>query len=650
MKEDQIVTLLKHCQDAYALGHYYKLSKEEAESLNEAGLIEGTEITDIFYDYLFYKYSNIYPENQFFYEVGKSDAGYGEEVDLSMCPAGSMEELKEHEFDKWKICDSYVVSAKLDGCSLILFYKDGYLEKASTRGDGLKGFDVTRHIVNLPTIPYRLADCNDTVIIRGELIISKENWPLCKAELEQRFGKSFANARNTIAGYLNSKQTNMVVAKYAEFLAYAVNNDHTEDQKFIDLQEYGFKVPIYWIYHWTEINEITLKETIKQIKEHYNYECDGVIATLVNTDLLPGYETNTLNPRCSRKYKVGMADEAKETTITNIRWQISKDAMLKPVVEIDPVILDGATVSNVTANNYSTVESLGLGIGARIKVKRAGMVIPFLEEVLVPAVEPAKPDLPYKISGVEAVYVGDDPEILKEIALQKLIFSTKALDIDQAAEGNLRKISDEYWEMVNSLPGSDYMNLLDLILTDEDTLVNIIGKNGKKLYKSLHERVKSITEPELFDALGTFGRGIGKTKLQKIYDVYGHLSPTYEELMALEGFSDITAKQILLYESEYKRIKEVLSNMEQVKLVEKQEVQVKSDKYKDYVVCFTGVRSDNLTRIINENGGHASDNWTKQVNLLIAKDPNSNSGKAKKAREKGIKIISLQEAEQIFVD
>lgn len=91
-------------------------------------------------------------------------------------------------------------------------------------------------------------------------------------------------------------------------------------------------------------------------------------------------------------------------------------------------------------------------------------------------------------------------------------------------------------------------------------------------------------------------------------------------------------------------------NIDSVKLVEKIQPQVKSTKYSEYHVCFTGVRSDELCRIINENGGTASENWNKSVNLLVAKDPNSSSGKAKKARELGVKIISLEEAKEIFVD
>ena len=647
-KEEQIISILQRCQDAYAQGNFYKLSREDADILNEVSYWEGTEMNDIMYDYIFYKYRKEYPTNQFFYKVGKSDAGYGAEVDLSMWPAGSMEEIKEGDLDKWKINEPYLISAKLDGCSLVLFYKNGYLQTASTRGDGIKGFDVTRHVCNLPSIPFQLPDGQrEDIIVRGELIINKDAWAKCKQELEETSGKSFANARNTVAGFLNAKTTNRVVAKYVTFLAYAINNDHDEEQKFMDLQEYGFLVPTYATYNYDEFDEEVLKARIKAIKDTYIYECDGVILTLVNNQRLPGYETNTLNPRCSRKYKVGMADEAKETTVLKVRWQISKDGLLKPVLEIAPIVLDGATVSNVTANNYSTVKSLGLGPGAIIKVKRSGMVIPYLEEVVEPSEISSEPDVPFILSdtGVEAIYAGDSVNVLFDINLQKLVFACKQLDIDQAAEGNLRKIADEYYNTTET-----YMNLLDLIQTDEDTLVNIIGKNGKKLYKSLHERVSHVSEPELFDALGTFGRGIGKSKLQKIFDAYGCLCPSKERILALEGFSDITAQQIIDHKEDYLKTQDLIINLDEVKLVEKIQPQLKSTKYSNYHVCFTGVRSEELCRIITENGGIATENWNKSVNLLVAKDPSSTSGKAKKARELGVKIISLDEAREIFVD
>ena len=644
--EQQIIALLKRCSAAYARGEFYKLSAEDAALIGEYQ--EGMEVQDLIYDYLYYKYKEQFPNNEFFYKVGKSDAGYGEEVDLSRWPAGSMEEIKEGELNKWKINQPYFISAKLDGCSLVLFYKNGHLEKASTRGDGLKGFDVTRHIWNISCIPHQLADSDEDLIVRGELIIPTDLWPQCKKDLEEHFGKSFANARNTIAGFLNSKTTNMVILKYARFLAYADNHEGIdEDMKFWELNDYGFETPYAAMYLPEEFDEETLQKYIKFLKEGYNFECDGVILTVNDHSVLPGYETNTLNPKRSRKYKVGMADDAKETTVTAVRWQISKDGLLKPVLEIDPIQLDGATVSNVTANNYSTIKTLGLGIGARIKVKRSGMVIPYLEEVVQQAPVISEPDIPFILSetGVEAVYDGDDPEILFEIYLQKLVFATKALDIDQAAEGNLRKIAQDFYNITDT-----YMTFLDLVKADEDTIVSIIGKNGKKLYKSLHERIKSITEPELFDALGTFGRLIGKTKLQKIYDVFGHLAPSYEELIQVEGFAETTARQVVNHRVDYEIVKKTLETLDQIKLAEAVKVEPKSTKYADYNVCFTGVRSERLVDIINSNGGHASDNWTKAVNLLIAKDPTSTSGKAKKAREKGIRIISLQEAEQIFVD
>lgn len=648
--ERQIVDFLTRCSESYSKGEQYLLTSDDVKLLGE--YFEGCPVNDLMYDYFYHKYKKMFPTNPYFYKVGKSDAGYGAEVDLSSWPAGSMEEIKEGELSKWKIPTDYAISAKLDGCSLIMFFKRGYLNTASTRGDGIKGFDVTRHILQCPHVHCQLFDSGEDIVLRGELIIPKDQWPLCKAELEEKTGKSFANARNTVAGFLNAKDTNLIIAKYVRFIAYGIRynwyKEPNEEAKFISILEYGFDTPRIWYLPHNEFDEDTLKGLIQQLKTTYNYECDGVILTVNEPTKLPGYETNTLNLRRSRKYKVGMADDAKETTIKNIRWQISKDAMFKPVLEIEPIELDGATVSNVTANNYATVQELGLGLGATIKVKRAGMVIPFLEEVVNP-VKPAAPDLPFKIVGVEACYTGKDPDVWKEVDLQKLIFAAKALDIDQAAEGNLRKISDDYWQYYGSITGH-FMDLIDLAMMDEDSIVKIIGKNGKKLYKSLHERLGSITEPELFDALGTFGRGIGKTKLQKIYDVYGHLAPTYEQLISLEGFSHITASQIYNGIPTYKHIKKILEDINEVNLVEKKNPALKSDKYKDYVVCFTGVRSEELSTIINENGGIATENWNKSVNLLVAKDPNSTSGKAKKARESGIRIVSLQEAEKIFVD
>ena len=641
--ETRIIELLTRCCESYSVGNTYLLTEEDLEVAEALHIYDTVEVTDQVYDRMYYEAKKLMPDHGFFNKVNKSDSGYGTEVDLSVWPAGSMEELKEGELDKWKQQIPYLISAKLDGCSLVLFYKNGKLDVASTRGDGLTGFDVTRHVIKCK-VPQQLYDCeDDNVIVRGELIISKDDWKLCKEELLKTYKKSFANARNTIAGFLNAKETNEIVAKYASFLAYAIyngNHERDEDEKFIDLQEYGFEVPKYYVFDHKEFNESSLQNIIKNLKDDYDFICDGVIITALEGSVLQGYEGSTLNPKRSRKYKVGMADEAVITTVKNVRWQLSKDSYLKPVVEIEPVELDGATVSNVTANNYATVVDYGLGPGAVIKVKRSGMVIPFIDGV-INKVEPQLPDLPYILTdtGVDALYSGDNITLLQEIYTQKLAFACKALDIDMAGEGNLKKIVKEFNEETDQL-----MEFIDLIRTSEDTLVSIIGKNGKKLYKSLHTKLESITEPELFDAMSTFGRLIGKSKLQKIYDAYGTLDVNYNDLISLEGFSDITAKKYVENLENYRTIKQKIENLGSVKIVEKQQLEIKSDKLKDYNVCFTGVRSQELTKIIQENGGLASDNWNKGVNLLVAKDPSSNSGKAKKAREKDIPIMSLYEA------
>lgn len=642
---NNIIVFLQKCCDSYSRGEYYVITQEDSTLLSDFGISvsSGAEVSDVLYDKIYFRAKELYPTDQFFNNVTTSDAGYGKEVDLSMWPAGSMEELKEGEFNKWKKSVVYQVSAKLDGCSGILFYKNGKLEVASTRGDGFKGFDITRHIMQT-RVPKELADSNETTIIRGEFIIPRDKWAACKEELVKATGKSFANARNTVAGFLNSKTTNNIIAKYIDFLAYAQNVNMSDEMIFYNLQGYGFEVPAHRIYESSELNEDVLKGLIKELKETYNYECDGVIITMDDHTLAPGYEEGTINPKCSRKYKVGMADEAKETTVTKVIWSISKDGYLNPIIEVEPIELDGVTVTNCTVNNFATVQKLGVGKGAIVKIRRAGMVIPFLEEVVKPT-SPDEPSLPYRLTetGVDAIYDGDDSGILKEIALQKLVFATKSLEIDMAGEGNLRKISDYYYNETDT-----FMDFIELCRCSESTLVSIIGKNGKKLHKSLSDKISHVSEPDLFAALGTFGRLFGKTKLTKVYEEFGTLNVSASKLITLEGFGATSS----LYEThikEYEEIKARIQQMGKITIADKPKILQKSSRFAGIFACFTGVRSQEVSQAIQENGGIASDNWTKQTNLLIAKDTSSSSGKAKKARERGIEIISLEEAKERFL-
>jgi NAD-dependent DNA ligase len=189
---------------------------------------------------------------------------------------------------------------------------------------------------------------------------------------------------------------------------------------------------------------------------------------------------------------------------------------------------------------------------------------------------------------------------------------------------------------------SGISSVSDLIDTAKQFAMDLISK----LPQGVGDAVGSYVV-DFFDKIGTqnlgFDMSVLSAPISGAWNVVKGIPSLFLSLL-------VTIVSCVFMTADYEIIKKTLETLDQIKLAEAIKVEPKSTKYADYNVCFTGVRSERLVDIINSNGGHAGDNWTKAVNLLIAKDPTSTSGKAKKAREKGIRIISLQEAEQIFVD
>ena len=147
-------------------------------------------------------------------------------------------------------------------------------------------------------------------------------------------------------------------------------------------------------------------------------------------------------------------------------------------------------------------------------------------------------------------------------------------------------------------------------------------------------------------ALAAFGEGFGKAILKTVFDKFHTLDVNETQLKMITGFGDIRRTSYLAYIDNYRNLKFQLEKIG-IKFLD-MKAMLKSDKFADYVVCFTGCRDAELSKFIRENGGIATDSWNKNVNLLVTKDIHSTSGKVKKAQEKGIKIISLDEAREMF--
>lgn len=648
MMNEQIKNILEKCNEAYSKGEVYFLKDDEYPIIEQEFniVVPHLDVDDHLYDIIYFCAKEKWPDDEFFNELTSENTGYGIDITHEI-PMGSMEELKEGDLEKWiGNHKDFVISDKLDGCSIILTYINGQLIKAATRGHGITGKDVMRHIKQVPSIP-KYIDYKDKLIVRGELLFKKNMIQSILDDIELKTGKKQKNGRNTIAGALNRKDTDINIFNNCKFVSYWTSDNQGTLGAFKQLEYLGFLVPYYQECSNEVLTDENCLEIVKTRLKFSNYELDGIIITQ-NDYTDNGYVGNTINPKCSRKFKMGIYDNIAESKVVNIDWKISRWNVFTPVLEIEPTEICGCTVTNITAHNYENVLNVKCGIGSKIKFSRAGLVIPKLEEVLEPSEEYNLPNCKTKKVGVDLVFDEEDPysdenlfEYARERDIQALDNFGKKLKIDQWGYGNCAKLYDHFF-----FTDSIILTPVDVFNIPDSLFTYLIGKNGEKIVNSLNTIKQNISEVLFASACGLFGQGIGESILKLVYDKYNTLEVSKEQLEALEGFGDTRVEQYLECLSEYIRAKEYVNGLGIT--FGNNIVQKTSNNLEGIVVCFTGIRDKDFSKFINDNGGIASDNWKSSTTHLIVKDKNTTTSKMQKAIDKGCEILTLEEAYKEF--
>jgi len=666
MFSNPLIELLKKCDDAYTNSdEYYVFTEEDKDLIKDiAGCENATISTDDIYDRIYSYTKDRYGSDSYFQTVGApvsiDVAKRGGKVPLPY-KMGSMTEAHLGDLENWiQPMSEYTISAKLDGVSCMIIYKNGRFDKAYSRGDGENGADISRHLIEFDCVPKKINTTLPEVAVRGEVIIPKNKINQVIDDLLVETKKTYKNGRNLTAGRLNCEDTSKVFNENAHFVAYHIENwNKSEFEQFEQLKAYGFLTAKYWLETGNNIYDRHMIDVVTDIKTNYDYECDGVIITINKKSAqFEGMESGTLNPKASRKFKIGGSQESVISTIIGIEWNCSKDSYLKPRINIKPVDLNGVTISWCTGHNYGDVMTKHACIGAEVIILRKGDVIPYLEQVVN---HPEQEDyqLPdhrlYKLNetGTDAVLV-DFNECPYELQaqyqqlqldqnLQQLAFFCSTMKVDQAGEANCRALMQEYGD------ANGFFTVLNLITLPVEAFESTIGANGVKFYISLHSRLKNVNPAVFFDATGTFGRGIGELKLMKLIERWGTLDLNYDQVLSTEGYAEKSAKQFIDHRYGYTLWVEFANNNPTILNFKYPDLFAKDDTYADVVAVFTGIRDANLQNKIVQGGGKVVSSCTNTCNLVIAKNPAENSGKLQKARERGVEIISYNEALERFM-
>lgn len=351
---------------------------------------EQSFLTDKEYDDLKQTAHAMHRTHPYFLNVGSSVRGG--KVKLPV-PMGSLTQAYQGDVEKWIEKHNLqekkvIITEKLDGVSVLIVYGEGgRFQIAYSRGDGIEGADITRHISKIEGVPIRVAS-REPMIIRAEAIISKENFKKVQPLVKSRSGQPYKNARNMIAGIMNAETNPDIVYDYIDVVAYEViNSKHNKDEVLDTLyQDNAFIVPESIITLGRFLNDKSLTSALEKFRQDSAYEIDGIVLEVVDRNLREKINPtkDTLNPEYARKYKVADASNVAIAEVKEIALAISKDGYIKPTVVIEPVELVGVKITRCTGFNMKYIYDNKIGPGAKVKITRSGDVIPYILDVVEP--------------------------------------------------------------------------------------------------------------------------------------------------------------------------------------------------------------------------------------------------------------------------
>jgi NAD-dependent DNA ligase len=606
--------------------------KLKIKKANDAYRIGKPFLADKEYDLLIDELTLLSPNDELLTKVGHIIADESRKSKLPIAMA-SMNKVKTiDEINDWVRLkeinrdEIVVITPKYDGLSLCVNERT---QEAWTRGDGELG---QKSDIHYKSIQNKLKETGIQLSKIGEsTMFTYGEVMLPKATFIKKYSQEFANPRNLVAGLLNSKEISPILLD-CNFIKYGfVTDDNSLATKSEMLTWLNKNQKSKVNFHLCKVSELTEDILLDLFtKWSAEYEIDGLVIEINNIEIQNnlGRETSSNNPVWARAFKSPKFEQSAEAEIIGISWNISKQGLLKPILHINPVKLDGVTVSNITGNNARFVKDMGLGIGAIITVKRSGMVIPIVSNV-IKSVEFEMPNIPnidWNDKGIELITLSET----NEQKLKMLVAFFEILEAKNVSEGVITQLWNAGFKSIK--------DILNLKPKDMEVLEGFGKRKSTIVYNAIQESVKDITLSKLQHATGMF-KGLGSKKLLLLE--HFTIKPTIDQVMSIEGFAEVSAKSYInSYDDFFKFIKEL-----PVSIKLKEEVKNIGNDLEGKNFVFTGVRRADIEKIIESRGGKIGSTVSKNTTHLIMKSTGSGSSKEQKAIELGIEIMTVEQLE-----
>ena len=569
-------------------------------------------------------------------------------------PMLSLDKTKSPEaLAEWLGSQKGLLSWKLDGLTIVLTYDNGQLQKAVTRGNGEVGEIITnnaRVFKNVPvTIPFK-----GKLVLRGEAIITYSDFERINEQIPEADAK-YKNPRNLCSGSVRQLNNEITAQRNVHFFAFTlvsaqnVDFDNSRQRQFEWLKDQGFSVVEYKM-----VTKDTILDTIEWFEKTIvtnDFPSDGLVILYDDIAYGDSLGRTAKFPRNAMAFK--WTDETAETTLREIEWSASRTGLINPVAVFDPVELEGTQVSRASVHNISIVESLKLGIGDRIKVFKANMIIPQIAENLtqsgnleIPEVCPVcggKTQIK-QVNDVKTLYCINEDCQAKHVKSFAHFVSRDALNIDGLSEATLEKFIQHGF----------LKNFCDLYHLEKfrDEIIALDGF-GEKSYENLLtsvENSRNTTLPKFIYGLGIANVGLSNAKMivQALgKDIEKVIHAGRQELEKIDGVGAVIADTFASYFENEKNKEEfykLLQEMHIEKAPDNQNNQILTGKV--FVITGSLEHFENRNQLkerIEQLGGKVTGSVTGKTSYLINNDSHSTSSKNKTAAKLGVPVITENE-------
>lgn len=585
---------------------------------------------------------------------------------LSLGNTYSQQELEDFDSRVAKGLDGepyeYFCELKFDGVSISLVYEDGLLVRGVTRGDGLRGDDVTFNVKTIRSIPLRIKDTTASFEVRGEVFMPKSIFTQLNKEREDIGEERYANARNTTSGTLKMQDSGEVARRKLDCFVYYLRTDDntikTHEQGINQLESWRFNVsPTY--------------RKCKNIREVLQYigewetkrldlplETDGVVIKVNSLQQQKDLGFTAKSPRWAISYKYKA--ENISTRLNGITYQVGRTGAITPVAELQPVFLAGTTVKRASLHNANEIARLDLKLGDYVFVEKGGEIIPKVTGVDLDKRKSDTQPIHYittcpecstpliRKDGEASHYcpntLGCPPQIKGRI---EHFIQRKAMDIDSLGEKTIAQLNE--LGLVKS-PA----DLYDLNRENVLRLEGFKELSTQNLLKGI-EQSKTIPFENVLFAIGI--RYVGKTVAEKLARHFKNIDTlakaSYEDLLTAPEVGEKIAESVVDFfknpdnQKEIDRLKKAGLQFESTLKEPEKESDVLENKSFVISGVFQKYEREQLQDIIIKNGGRILSSVSGKLDYLLAGD-NMGPSKREKAEKLGVKIISEQDFEKMI--